>query len=225
LSAVLLTTLCNTLGYHFHKKEILDLALTHRSIGSLNNERLEFLGDSIVNWVIAEALFLRFPTAKEGELTRLRASLVSKPMLAEIAKEFELGNFLRLGSGELKSGGFRRDSILADALEAVIAGIYLDGGVDSVKQCILTWYATRLEKLCLNQDKDPKTQLQEFLQSRQQVLPEYVLIKTQGEAHNQTFWVECRSVLLPAATQGQGNSRRAAEQAAAQQALIMLNIK
>jgi ribonuclease-3 len=225
LNAASLTTLCNALGYHFRQKEILDLALTHRSIGSHNNERLEFLGDSIVNWVIAEAAFYRFPTAREGELTRLRASLVSKPMLAEVAKEFDLGNYLRLGSGELKSGGFRRDSILADALEAVIAGIYLDGGVDKVKTCILTWYAARLENLCLNQDKDPKTQLQEFLQSRQQVLPEYVLIKTQGEAHNQTFWVECRSALLPAATQGQGNSRRSAEQAAAQQALIVLNIK
>ena len=219
-----LVKLSRLLKYSFQDGQLLEQALTHRSVGHRNNERLEFLGDSIVNWIIAEALYKRFTKASEGELTRLRASLVSKPTLAQMAKAFDLGSHLRLGPGELKSGGFRRESILADALEAIIAAIYLDGGIESVKACVLTWYDERLQSITLNAGKDPKTRLQEFMQSRQLELPEYVVTATQGEAHNQYFYVECRVSALAAPLKGEGNSRRVAEQVAAKQALIALGI-
>lgn len=197
--------------------------MTHRSFGGQNNERLEFLGDSIVNFVIAEALFRRFPEAREGQLSRLRAQLVKGQTLAELAREFELGECLRLGSGEMKSGGHRRDSILADAVEAVIGAIYLDAGMDVTKARVLSWYATRLESIDLQDtQKDPKTRLQEFLQSRQSPLPRYDVLSVEGEAHAQTFTIECRVEMLKTPTVGVGPSRRHAEQQAAEKALALL---
>ena len=212
------------IGYRFRDASLLELALTHRSYGGDNNERLEFLGDSIVNFVIGEALFQRFPQAREGQLSRLRARLVKGQTLAELAREFEIGEQLRLGSGEMKSGGFRRDSILADAMEAVIGAIYLDAGMDAVKARILAWYGTRLESLdLLDTQKDPKTRLQEFLQSRQAPLPRYDVTCVEGEAHAQTFTVECHIDMLDNLTRGVGSSRRHAEQEAAQKALALLD--
>ena len=214
------------LGYQFKDSELAVLALTHRSYGGRNNERLEFLGDSIVNFVIAEDLYQRFPQAKEGQLSRLRACMVRGATLAEIAREFGLGDFLRLGSGELKSGGYRRESILADAVEALIGAIYLDGGMDICRTRILAWFASRLEKLSVGdqQNKDPKTRLQEYLQSRQQPLPHYELVSIDGRAHDQTFTVHC-SVVGVEATIGAGCSRRAAEQQSARRALVALGVE
>lgn len=218
-----LNELSKKLGYTFTDINQLKLALTHRSFGGSNNERLEFLGDSIVNFVIAEALYHRFTEAREGQLSRLRARLVKGLTLAEVAREFDLGDYLQLGSGELKSGGYRRDSILADAMEAVIGAIYIDAGMDVVRERILDWYKDRLTKLNLNDtQKDPKTLLQEYLQSRQQSLPKYEVISVEGEAHDQTFTVECQVVLLKDKTLGIGSSRRNAEQQAAKNALSVL---
>lgn len=221
----IIAKLSQRLDYTFQNSQLLELALTHRSLGHQNNERMEFLGDSILNWIIAEALFHQFPKASEGELTRLRASLVSKPALAVMAKGFELGDYLRLGSGELKSGGFRRDSILADALEAVIAAIYLDGGVEVVKSWVTKKFAAQLKQVTTHIGKDPKTLLQEYMQARQLDLPYYVVTKTSGEAHNQYFYVECRISLLDIPVQGEGSSRRVAEQMAAQGVLDLLESK
>ena len=218
-----LNELSKKLGYTFTDINQLKLALTHRSFGGSNNERLEFLGDSIVNFVIAEALYHRFQEAREGQLSRLRARLVKGLTLAEVAREFDLGDYLQLGSGELKSGGYRRDSILADAMEAVIGAIYIDAGMDTVRERILDWYKDRLTRLNLNDtQKDPKTLLQEFLQSRQQCLPKYDVISVEGEAHDQTFTVECHVVMLAESTVGVGSSRRNAEQQAAKNALQRL---
>ncbi|MDR5902728.1 ribonuclease III [Halomonas icarae] len=211
------------LGHDFGDHSLLELAMTHRSYGGQNNERLEFLGDSIVNFVIAEALFRRFPEAREGQLSRLRARLVKGQTLAELAREMEFGEHLRLGSGEMKSGGHRRDSILADAVEAVIGAIYLDAGMEAVRARILSWYAGRLEDTSLQHtQKDPKTRLQEFLQSRQEPLPRYEVVSVEGEAHAQTFTVECHVELLQDHTTGIGSSRRHAEQQAAEMALKQL---
>lgn len=214
------------LGYSFRDDNLLVLAMTHRSHGSRNNERLEFLGDSIVNMTVAEALYARFPAAREGQLSRLRARLVKGVTLAEIAREFELGDYLRLGSGELKSGGFRRESILADALESVIGAIYLDSGFETVRERILAWFGTRLETLSLQDtQKDPKTRLQEYLQSRQQTVPRYDVVSVEGEAHAQRFHVECSVPLLSERTRGTGGSRRLAEQQAAELALQALGVE
>ncbi len=214
------------LGYRFKDEALLQLALTHRSFGGQNNERLEFLGDSILNFIIAEDLFARFPQAKEGQLSRLRARLVKGVTLAEIAREFGLGDYLRLGSGELKSGGFRRESILADAVESIIGAIYLDSGFDACRERVLFWYASRLAGLSLKDTlKDPKTKLQEFLQSRQLALPRYEVINIEGEAHAQTFHVRCMVEALNEAPLGRGNSRRLAEQEAAQLALVALGLE
>lgn len=221
-----LNELSKKLGYTFNDIGHLKLALTHRSFGGKNNERLEFLGDSIVNFVMAEALYHQFTEAREGQLSRLRARLVKGVTLAELAREFDLGDYLQLGSGELKSGGYRRDSILADAMEAVIGAIYIDAGMDTVRERILAWYQERLTCLNLSDtQKDPKTLLQEFLQSRQQVLPKYEVISVEGEAHDQTFTVECQVVLLDDRTVGVGSSRRNAEQQAAKQALKILEAR
>nr|WP_028302285.1 ribonuclease III [Oceanospirillum beijerinckii] len=221
-----LKKLCDKLGYTFENIDHLKLALTHRGYGGRNNERLEFLGDSIVSFVIAEALYHQFTEAREGQLSRLRARLVKGVTLAELAREFDLGDYLLLGSGELKSGGYRRDSILADAMEAVIGAIYNDAGMEVCRERVLVWYKDRLKNLNLNDtQKDPKTLLQEFLQSRQQALPKYEVISVEGEAHDQTFSVECEVVLLEEKTLGIGSSRRNAEQQAAQQALKILNVK
>ncbi|WP_300271865.1 ribonuclease III [Halomonas sp.] len=211
------------LGHDFGDDALLELAMTHRSYGGQNNERLEFLGDSIVNFVIAEALFRRFPEAREGQLSRLRARLVKGQTLAELAREMGFGEHLRLGSGEMKSGGHRRESILADAVEAVIGAIYLDAGMEAVRARVLSWYAVRLEGISLQDtQKDPKTRLQEFLQSRQAPLPRYEVVSVEGEAHAQTFTVECHVELLEGHTVGVGSSRRHAEQQAAELALKQL---
>lgn len=218
-----LRALCRALGYQFTDTALLEQALTHRSCGNHNNERLEFLGDSILNFVIAEALYHQFPKAKEGQLSRLRARLVKGVTLAEIAREMNLGDCLRLGSGELKSGGFNRASILADAVEAIIGAIYLDAGFAACQERVLAWYSARLAELCLSDThKDAKTRLQEFLQSRKSSLPVYHLTKVEGEAHEQTFYIECEVAMLEQRTLGEGGSRRIAEQQAASQALAKL---
>jgi ribonuclease-3 len=208
------------LGHRFVRPELLRQALTHRSYGSPHNERLEFLGDSVLNCVVAGALYDRFPTLKEGELSRLRASLVRQEALAEIAAGLGLGDYLLLGEGEVKSGGARRPSMLADALEAVFGAIHVDAGFDIVRKAI--------EHLCqpamgrIDPDtsgKDPKTALQEVLQGRRLPLPRYSLLATRGEAHAQEFEVECVIVDLHIRSTGTGPSRRIAEQQAAQRAL------
>lgn len=217
-----------TLGYTFKDRGWLALALTHRSVsGNRNNERLEFLGDSILNFIVADFLFQAFPQEKEGRLSRFRASLVKQDTLALVARDLALGDYLVLGSGELKSGGFRRDSILADTVEAVLGAIYKDSASMTVcEQCIHRWFGDRLLKAGTELSvKDSKSVLQEFLQSRHQPLPAYTVIATEGEAHNQTFTVSCEVPGLPALTQGKGNSRRHAEQEAAARALEQLGIK
>lgn len=215
-----LDVFCRRIGYDFSDTMLLELALTHRSYGGRNNERLEFLGDSIVNFVIAEALYHRFPEAREGQLSRLRARLVKGQTLAELAREMNFGEFLKLGSGEMKSGGHRRESILADAVEAVLGAIYLDQGMDVARQRVLDWYTNRLNEISLlDTQKDPKTRLQEFLQSRQAALPRYDVIDVKGEAHAQLFTVECHIDLIDQTSLGSGPSRRHAEQQAAANAL------
>ncbi len=214
------------LGYTFKDPELAVLALTHRSYGGNNNERLEFLGDSIVNFLIAEDLYQRFPDAREGQLSRLRALMVRGRTLAELAREFELGDFLLLGSGELKSGGFRRESILADVVEALLGAIYLDTGMDACRERVQAWFSTRLIALSATDqnNKDPKTRLQEYLQSRQQKLPEYELLSIEGKAHAQTFKVSCHIDGIKA-SEGEGSSRRIAEQQSASRALIAIGVE
>lgn len=214
------------IGYEFSEPELLKLALTHRSFGNHNNERLEFLGDSIVNMVIAEHLYLHFEKAREGQLSRLRARMVKGVTLAEIGREFGLGDYLRLGSGELKSGGFRRESILADAVESIIGAIYLDSDFYTCREQVLRWFRERLARLDLQDtQKDPKTRLQEYLQSRQYPLPRYEVISVDGEAHQQTFHVCCELTSLDRKTSGTGSSRRVAEQEAARNALRELGVE
>lgn len=216
---------CQRLGYVFSNKEFLQRALSHRSLGKRNNERLEFLGDAILGYVIAEALYRAFPQATEGELSRLRASLVKLESLAEIARELDLGQVIRLGAGELKSGGFNRDSILADAMEAIMAAIYLDSDLETTRGRILDLYASRLSALTLvRENKDPKTRLQELLQSRHSNLPVYTVVEVKGKEHAQVFCVECRIDDYNVCVQASGDSRRKAEQAAAQSALDGLRI-
>ena len=211
------------LGYRFGDPKLLALALTHRSAGGRNNERLEFLGDSILNHIIAEALFSRFPNAREGELSRMRSALVRGDTLAKVARELGLGDSLILGSGERKSGGHRRSSILADALEAVIGAILLDAGVKQCRERVLTWFSPRLDALADTRvEKDPKTRLQEYLQARQWPLPVYQLVDVQGEAHDQLFRVACCLEQPRVAAEGSGSSRRRAEQAAADEAFRRL---
>ncbi len=214
------------LGYTFKDQELMILALTHRSFAGRNNERLEFLGDAILNFVAGEALFQRFPLAREGQLSRLRARLVKGETLAILARGFDLGEYLRLGSGELKSGGFRRESILADALEALIGAIYLDTGMNAARERVLAWLTSEMDSLTLvDTNKDPKTRLQEFLQSRGCELPRYEVADIQGDPHCRTFVVECQITLLNDKTLGQGASRRIAEQVAAAAALIALGVE
>lgn len=214
--------LIKKLGYQFDDLSLLDLALSHRSVGSANNERLEFLGDSIVNFVIGESLYQRFPKLKEGELSQMRAQLVKGKTLAEIAREFELGSYLRLGQGEMKSGGFRRESILADVVEALIGAIYIDAGMDVCRERILSWYASRLDKISAKKShKDAKTTLQEWLQGRKKPLPIYRLLNTTGDDHQQHFEIACEIADMPV-IKGEGSNRRSAEQAAAAAALEKL---
>lgn len=213
------------LRYQFNHLPYLKQALTHRSAGILNNERLEFLGDSILSFIMAKALYEKFPDMSEGQLSRLRAHLVKGEMIAQVALEIGLGDYLSLGPGELKSGGFRRTSILADALEAVIAAVLLDGGIAACETLIRQLYQTRLEDSQLNDNlKDHKTQLQEYLQSQKKPLPEYKLVKTEGEEHEQLFYVTCHVHGFDLITEGQGDSRRKAEQNAAKTYLEKMKI-
>lgn len=208
--------LVRRIGHDFSDPKLLERALTHRSFGAANNERLEFLGDGVLNCTMAHALYERFPKLPEGDLSRLRAHLVKESTLSEIAAELALGEHMRLGEGELKSGGWRRPSLLADTLEAIIGAVFLDAGFAAAQQLVARLYAPLLDHLDPKAvGKDPKTLLQEYLQGRKLALPEYVLLATEGEAHCQTFRVECRIPALAIHTQGVGGSRRAAEQQAA----------
>jgi ribonuclease-3 len=211
------------LGHAFADPSLAAQALTHRSFGTPHNERLEFLGDSLLNCAVATLLYERFPKLPEGDLSRLRAGLVNQSSLSEVATALGLGERLRLGEGELKSGGFRRPSILADAVEALLGAVFLDAGFDAVRKCVASLLE---EKLARAQgapvNKDPKTELQEHLQGRKLQLPRYTVMKTEGEAHDQTFTVDCLVDDLGLKATGQGASRRAAEQAAAQGVLGQL---
>jgi ribonuclease-3 len=217
-------SLAESLGYRFDDLALLQRALTHRSSGKNNNERLEFLGDAILGCVIAAELYSLYPKSREGELSRLRANLVRRESLAGLAQSLDIGSYLRLGSGERKSGGHRRNSILADGLEAVLGAVYLDGGFEPCRDCILALFADRLSDLTdVSELKDPKTRLQEFLQSRQQSLPEYTVVETTGDAHDQRFRVQCRiSDDGTPFTEGVARNRRNAEQKAAAQMLEQL---
>lgn len=218
-----LDRLQHRLGHRFSRPELLEEAVTHRSFGVPNNERLEFLGDSILNCVIAIALCARFDDLREGELSRLRASLVRQEGLHRVALGLELGEMLRLGEGEMKSGGFRRPSILADALEAVFAAVYLDAGFEAARSVIDRLYAPAIAAIdpavAL---KDPKTALQEYLQARKLALPAYETTQVLGEAHAQEFEVRCSVSALGVSETGRGSSRRAAEQQAAERVLAAL---
>jgi len=215
--------LCATLDYQYSDISRLEIALTHRSASSQNNERAEFLGDSILNFVIADQLFQLYPKATEGELSRQRARLVNKDSLAELARTLDLGSYLRLGSGELKSGGFRRDSILADTFEAVICSIYLDSNFDSARQFIIRVFDNRLNNLpAMDELKDPKTRLQELLQARKTPIPSYDILSVSGKQHAQIFEIECCIDTLNLKVAAVGQSRRKAEQAAAMKMLDQL---
>lgn len=218
-----LNDLQSRLGYRFSEIAHLEAALTHRSVGSTHNERLEFLGDSIVNFVVAESLYRTYPDAREGKLTRMRAALVRGQSLAELARRLQLGDAIRLGTGERKSGGRRRESILADAMEAVIGAIYLDGGMQACQTCIQRWLESELDSVDPSQvDKDPKTALQEWLQQARCELPSYKVLEVSGPAHAQTFRVQCRSDQMSVSGVGTGSSRREAEQQAAENVLSHL---
>jgi ribonuclease-3 len=210
------STPTESLGYAFRRPELLRQALTHRSFGADHNERLEFIGDSILNCAIALVLYERFPQIPEGELSRLRANLVNKDTLHRLARAHDLGNAIRLGEGELRSGGAERPSILADALEALFGAIFVDGGFDAAAAAIGRIYAGEIGVIDPSGlAKDPKTRLQEWLQARRLPVPEYAVVTIRGEAHLQTFDVLCRIPAFDIAATGSGPSRRAAEQAAA----------
>ncbi|WP_228527103.1 ribonuclease III [Noviherbaspirillum soli] len=215
-----LTLLQNRLGHTFKDAALLQQALTHRSHSSLHNERLEFLGDSILNCVVASLLFERYTKIDEGDLSRLRANLVKQQSLYEIAQKLELSHFLRLGEGELKSGGFRRPSILADTLEALFGAVFLDAGFEAARKVIRTLYISILDTVDPKTlGKDAKTLLQEFLQGKKIALPQYNVVATHGAAHSQEFEIECLVPKLDIQVFGTGGSRRAGEQAAAKLAL------
>jgi ribonuclease III len=212
--------LANKLGYVFKDASLLELALTHRSFGARNNERLEFLGDSVLGACVSSLLFQRFGKLNEGDLSRVRANLVKQAALADIANRLEMSQHLRLGEGELKSGGFRRPSILADTLEAVIGAVFLDGGFDAAQALIHKLYEPIVKSIDPKTiGKDAKTLLQEFLQAHKLPLPTYTVIATHGAAHSQQFEVSCDVEALDIQVQAAGASRRAAEQTAAKQAL------
>jgi len=215
--------LATRLGYEPRDHALFVMALTHRSAEGANNERLEFLGDSVLNLLLSERLYREFPGASEGDLSRLRARLVSEEPLAEIAQSMQLGELLLLGSGELKTGGFRRQSILADAFEALCGALYLDGGLETVRTRIGPMFEARIATLPEPSTlKDAKTRLQEHLQANGQPLPVYSVKRTTGEPHAQTFMVSCALPHAGIETEGEGGSRRRAEQAAAQAALQAL---
>lgn len=214
------------IGYEFADLGLLKQALTHRSAAKIHNERLEFLGDAILNLTIGEALFQQFPQCNEGELSRMRATLVREQTLAELAKTFELGEYMLLGAGELKSGGFRRASILADCVEAIIGAMSLDNNLPKTMEIVRFWYTDYLANIQPGENqKDPKTRLQEYLQGKRLPLPNYNVTDIQGEAHCQTFTVECTVSNIDRIFVGVAASRRKAEQAAAEQILTELGIK
>ena len=217
-------SLAELFGYRFDDPGLLTQALVHRSAGSRNNERLEFLGDAVLGCVIADQVFARHPGAREGELSRMRSTLVRRESLAELANELDIGAYLKLGPGERKSGGHHRQSILADAFEAVLGAIYLDGGFESCRQVIVDLFTEKLDAIDdIDQLKDPKTRLQEYLQSRRMPLPEYSVVEIEGESHAQSFRVRCTvSDTGIESTEGQAKSRRRAEQDAAGKMLVQL---
>lgn len=220
LSSKAAATATDGFGHRFGNPELLRQALRHRSAGVPHNERLEFLGDALVNLVVAEALHERWPKADEGALTRARASLVRESALAGLARGLGLGERMQFGPGEMKSGGHRRDSILADAFEALVAAIYLDAGFETCRAQVLAWFGPLLDELAIGKvGKDPKTRLQEWLQARQLARPEYLLIDSQGEDHARTFRVRCLVQQPGLQAEGEGPSMRAAEQAAAERVL------
>ena len=215
--------LTKRLTYKFVETNLLTQALTHRSYSAQNNERLEYLGDGALNFIIANQLYQRFPALDEGDLSRLRAQLVKEATISEIALSLDLGDALKLGEGELKSAGWRRPSILADALEAIIGAVYLDGGFAAAEALVLHLYADKLNTIDPKViDKDPKSLLQELLQGKKVAVPEYAVVHTGGEAHAQVFIVECFIQKMDIRTVGEGTSRRIAEQKAAQLALLEL---
>jgi len=211
------------LGHTWHGRTLLTQALTHRSHGANNNERLEYLGDGVLNCVVGLMLYQRFPDLPEGRLSRLRANLVNQESLHEIARDLDLGHHLRLGEGELKSGGAARPSILADALESLFGAAFLDGGFETARAMIERLFSERINAINPTvQGKDAKTRLQEWLQSRHHGLPRYTLVDTSGQAHAQTFHVECHIAALKITTLGQGCNRKTAEQVAAEAALALV---
>jgi len=217
-------SLLDRLGHSFRKPELYRLALTHRSHGATHNERLEFIGDAVLNCAVAAVLFERFPTIPEGELTRVRASLVNRDTLARLARDLALGSAVMLGGGEVRSGGVERPSILANALEAIIGAVFIDAGFDAARAVIERIYAAEFANLDpATLGKDPKTRLQEWLQARRLAVPEYAVTSVVGEAHAQTFTIECRIPALGVVTTGEGTSRRAAEQVAAAAAYARLS--
>ena len=219
-----LAQLCKRIGYQFSEQKLLMQALTHRSAKGEHNERLEFLGDSLLGCIIAERLFQQFPKQSEGDLTRMRSSLVKGVTLAEIARDFKLGEHLILGPGEKKSGGHRRESILEDAVEALIGAVYLDSDMQTCKKLVLNWFDERLSKIKPgNNQKDPKTRLQEYLQGRKIPLPKYEVVDIKGQSHNQEFTVKCTTEVVKKAIITTGSSRRKAEQAAAEKVLELID--
>lgn len=218
-----LKQLSSRLGYRFASKDLLVQALTHRSVKGQNNERLEFLGDAVLSVVIAQWLYEHFPHASEGELTRWRASLVKGSTLAKVARQLELGECLVLGGGELKSGGHRRDSILADAVEALLGAIFVEVGLEGCRERVLDWFGEQLEAITQGGDeKDAKTRLQEYLQSRGKPLPVYQVLQVEGDQHDQMFTVSCSVEGLDEPMTAQATSRKKAEKNAAEQALSRL---
>ncbi|WWO98964.1 MAG: ribonuclease III [Candidatus Dasytiphilus stammeri] len=226
MKITILNQLQNKMGYFFQEYSLLQQALTHRSSNGKHNERLEFLGDSILNYVIANALYHRFPNMNEGNMSRIRATLVRENTLAQIARDFNISNCLRLGLGEVKNGGTNRESILADAMEAIIGSIFLDSDIFTIEKLILNWYQDRLQNISPNDNpKDPKTRLQEWLQSHKMPLPTYLVSKVSGEAHDHMFTIICKISNINELVIGVGSSRRKAEQIAAQNMLIKLGIE
>jgi ribonuclease-3 len=217
-----LVQLQTTLAYQFKNSQLLKQALTHRSFGADNNERLEFLGDALLDLIVGESLFNQHPGADEGNLSRLRSSIVNKSALAGIGREWNLGEHMLLGAGELKSGGRSRDSILADTVEAVVAAVYLDGGLSACRKLVDVWTLEFVRNPEARQTKDAKTRLQEKMQASGHGLPDYQVLAIEGEAHAQSFLVECRVEGLERVHRGRGRSKRAAEQQAALETLKSL---
>ena len=211
--------LCRLIGHDFTQPQLLQRALTHRSHSAAHNERLEFLGDSVLNCAVAKYLYDSYPDWAEGDLSRLRSNLVNQQTLSELAQQLQLGELLLLGEGERKSAGFRRPSILADALEALIGAVFLDAGFAAAEKVVLKLYVPFMQQADVQTlGKDAKTLLQEYLQSRKLALPKYTVIATRGEAHEQLFQVECEIAQMKLSTRGEGSSRRIAEQVAAEAA-------